>query len=552
MSTRELGQSNDGRTLEPARPVMIPFATEQESEDKALTLAFKRGERGAYQAIYERYSTRVHGVCRRMLLSREDAEEAAQESFLRVYQALARFNGRYLLGPWITRVTTNVCLDHLRAKSRRPVDLVPVDDLEVRGHCAEQEELDPERVHLRTAEGRRVRQLLASLPPMYRAAIVLRDFEGLSYAEIATVLELSESQTKALIHRARQAFKRSWSSILAALPLRLFHRFKRILPSGRDQSGQAAGSLQQTSEAVGSAAQVASSCSTVVQQCSHFFAERVAAAATIGIMGTAAVGGAIAAHPTTEPAAQAATRPATVAAAAAVKHLHVSAPRARSPHARRPAEDVVPKPVVTPTEEPTDAPPPATDPTEAPPATEPTDAPPPEDSGAAPPAAEPTPTPTPSPLPPAGFTMAFTVNGPSGGASCSCARPNTATSSSVGITSAGIERFDQVLEGTADGGGKAYGLWVHHTSAAGTSDAMDFHITTPEGGYFYSAQGTLVDRTLTDWSGWQYTYSGTYRLTSRPGSSDSMPQSGTYSVTVSASWEQNRVVSSFFTLNESQ
>jgi hypothetical protein len=91
---------------------------------------------------------------------------------------------------------------------------------------------------------------------------------------------------------------------------------------------------------------------------------------------------------------------------------------------------------------------------------------------------------------------------------------------------------------------------VHHSSSSGTSHTMEFRLTTPGGGYFYTAQGALIDRTLTDWSGWQYTYSGTYRLTSRPGGGGAMPQSGTYTVTVAASWEQNRIVSSSFTLTE--
>jgi RNA polymerase sigma-70 factor, ECF subfamily len=549
MSIRELSQSNGDGRLAPPRPTMLPDASEQESEDKALTLAFKRGERGAYQAIYERHSRRVHGVCRRMLLHPEDAEEAAQESFLRVYQALARFNGRYLLGPWITRITTNVCLDHLRAKARKPVDLVPVDDLEVKGHSADQEELDPERVHLRSAESRRVRQLLASLPPMYRAAIVLRDFEGLSYAEVATVLEISESQTKALIHRARQAFKRSWSSALAAAPLRFLNRIKRLMPSGRDQGGQAAGSLQQTTEVVGSAAQVASSCSTMVQQCGHFFAERVAAAATVGILGTAATVGAIAAHPS-EPSPPTNSRPSSVAVSS-VSGKDLSKPHVLSSRLRHPVKEDVPKPAATPAPvaEPTTAPAPVEEPTEAPPATDPTDAPPPADSGEAPPE-EPAPSPTPAPPPPPGFAMAFTVDGPADDASCTCAQEDAATSTSIGITSAGIERFDQQLQGTADAGDKAYGLSVRHTSSSGTSHAMDIRITTPEGGYFYSGQGTLVDRSLTEWDGWQYTYSGTYHLTSRPGGASAMPRSGTYTVTVAASWEENRIVSSSFTLNE--
>lgn len=549
MSTRELEHSGDDRGRLAPLHVTPPASEQDPEEDKALTLAFKRGERGAYQAIYDRYSPRVHGVCRRMLLKPEDAEEAAQESFLRVYQALARFNGRYLLGPWITRITTNVCLDHLRAKSRRPIDLMPVDVLEVHGHC-EQEELDPEHVHLRSAEGRRVRKLLESLPPMYRAAIVLRDFEGLSYAEVAQALEISETQTKALIHRARQAFKRSWSSALLAAPLRFIHRFRRFDPSTREQGTQAVGSLQQSGDFVSSASQVASSCGTMVQQCGHFFAERAATVATAAIIGTAAgAAGVVIAHP-------AAQRPAPVrqtiavvrdtsAKPAAVKGKRVDRGRIHS------AE--VPKPVVSPAPDPAESPAPDTEPADDEPAAEPTEAPPadPEpaddDGAAAEPSSSPSPSPSPSPLPPDGFTMSFVMAGASA-ESCTCAHADGMTSSALGSTSSGIEHFDQVLEGTATAGEHRYGLWLHHASSSGTADSLDMRVTTPDGGYFYAGTGTLVDRKLLPWSGWQYTYSGTYHLASRPGGPSAMPSSGSYTAVVSASWEENRIVSTTFSL----
>src|SRR5689334_9645143 len=95
------------------------------TEDKDLAIAFKNGELGAYDAIYGRYSDRVNGVCRRMLGQSEDAKEASQEVFLRVYQALPRFNGRYQLGAWITRIATNVCLDQIRGRNRKPSDAFP-------------------------------------------------------------------------------------------------------------------------------------------------------------------------------------------------------------------------------------------------------------------------------------------------------------------------------------------------------------------------------------------------------------------------------------------
>jgi len=244
------------------------------SEDRDLTLAFQHGEKGAYQAIHDRYAGRVHAVCRRMLLKPEDAQEAAQEAFLRVYQGLARFNGQFQLGPWIARIATNVCLDHLRAAARRPSDAsLELVEIEAdHGHDS-----DPESVTIRRSEGRRVRRVLGDLPPMHRAAIVLRDFEGLSYQEIAAILDISEAQVKALIHRARQKFKRNWSSLAGFLPWRVAQRLR---------DGE---HLVRDSAVLGPAAQVAPACSTVMQQCGQYVLDKLAPVLTVALVTSTAV-----------------------------------------------------------------------------------------------------------------------------------------------------------------------------------------------------------------------------------------------------------------------
>ena len=245
-------------------------------EDKALTLAFQTGDKGAYQAIYDRYSTRVYNVCRRML-GHDDAQEAAQETFLRVYQALGRFNGRYQLGPWITRIATNVCLDHLRAKARRPSDPVP-NEVFFEDNLRADEHSEPERLLIRDSESRQVRKVLAKLPPMHRAAIVLRDFEGLSYQEVAIALSITECQAKALIHRARQNFKRSWSKSLSVLvPWRLVDRLRGLDASVRDHSAE-----------VLSVTQSVGTCTGMLQQCGQYVGQHVATVVTAAIVGTAA------------------------------------------------------------------------------------------------------------------------------------------------------------------------------------------------------------------------------------------------------------------------
>ncbi|MGH2808039.1 MAG: sigma-70 family RNA polymerase sigma factor [Actinomycetota bacterium] len=251
-------------------------------EDKELALAFKAGDKGAYQAIHDRYSARVYSVCRRMLTHPHDAEEAAQETFLRTYQALNRFNGRYQLGAWITRIATNVCLDQLRARSRRPQHEAALELVDLENPSLVHED-GPEEIVLRSVESRRVRKILEGLPPMHRAAIVLRDFEGLSYDEVAIALGITDCQVKALIHRARQGFKRSWISagLAALIPTRLFQRFRSFESIAKEPVA---------SQALGSTAQAAPACTTALQQCGQYVAEKLAPVLTVALVGAAATG----------------------------------------------------------------------------------------------------------------------------------------------------------------------------------------------------------------------------------------------------------------------
>ena len=214
-------------------------------DDKQLTLLFQGGELAAYDHIYQRYAARVDSVCRRMLADPQDAQDAAQETFLRVYQALPRFNGRYQLGAWITRIATNVCLDHLRARKRAPTEAAPqevLEDVVDAGPVA-----GPEEALLRRDEGERVQETLARLTPMQRQAILMRDFEGRAYSDIASSLGVSETRARVLLHRARKGFRRSWSSswILLGLPARFLARFRRLRGASPDHIGQAAGSAFQ-------------------------------------------------------------------------------------------------------------------------------------------------------------------------------------------------------------------------------------------------------------------------------------------------------------------
>ncbi|MFN2490521.1 MAG: sigma-70 family RNA polymerase sigma factor [Actinomycetota bacterium] len=256
--------------------------------DKELTLSFQRGDRSAYDSIYARYSTRVEMVCRRMLSDPQDAQDAAQETFLRVYQALPRFNGRYQLAAWINRIATNVCLDVLRSRSRTPAESAPNEVLEDVVKIESDE--DPQEVMLRSAEGDRVQETLASLSPLHRTAILMRDFEGRDYSYIANVLGVTECRARVLLHRARKGFRKSWSSALGILgfPARFLGRFKKV-KAPVDQVAQAASSAAHAAPSASMSAPMMS-CGQILQQCGDMVTERVAAVATAALVGVTAAG----------------------------------------------------------------------------------------------------------------------------------------------------------------------------------------------------------------------------------------------------------------------
>ena len=167
--------------------------------DRDLVIAFKDGARWAYDEIYRRHGPKVRVVCARRLGHSHDTEEAVQETFLRAFQALPRFNGQYRLGAWLNRIAINVCIDEIRARSRSEVVL---------GIEGEVEETDAGPDELLAARRPEVFEALGAMKPLHARALALQALDGLSYEELATRLAMSPSQVKSLLHRARSSFKR--------------------------------------------------------------------------------------------------------------------------------------------------------------------------------------------------------------------------------------------------------------------------------------------------------------------------------------------------------
>ena len=175
-----------------------PFAS-----DRELVLAFQQGRRDAYEEIYRLYAPRIRRVCSRMLKNSQDVDEAAQETFLKAYQALGRFNGQYQLGAWLSRIASNVCLDQIRTRSRNAIQIALSDEHEAAGT-----ERGPEDIVV--GDHPRIHEAIAEIQPLHAQALKLRALRGLSHREMAGELHMTPAQVKALLHRARSSFRRAW------------------------------------------------------------------------------------------------------------------------------------------------------------------------------------------------------------------------------------------------------------------------------------------------------------------------------------------------------
>jgi RNA polymerase sigma-70 factor (ECF subfamily) len=163
-------------------------------DDDDLAGRAARGDRRALERLLERHVDRVHALCRRVLTNPDDALDATQEAMIAVARGITRFDGRSAFTTWLYRVVTNAALDELRRKQRRP-DPVDVAGRETVAPGPAVDTAVTERVDVDAA--------LATLPPEFRAAVVLRDLCDLDYAAIAEVLDVPPGTVRSRIARGR-------------------------------------------------------------------------------------------------------------------------------------------------------------------------------------------------------------------------------------------------------------------------------------------------------------------------------------------------------------
>jgi RNA polymerase sigma-70 factor (ECF subfamily) len=179
-------------------------AAHDQSSDARVVEAVRRGDREAFGVLVARYERKLQRVLRRLVRDPEQARDLAQETFLRVYEHLDRFDTSRRFGPWLFRVGVNLAVDWLRR--HRPMvrlsRLTADEDKPV-------EVVDPDprpRIDL----GQEVHWVLQQIPLAYRKVLVLRDLEGFSCSEVAAIEGRREATIRWRLSRAREMFRKIW------------------------------------------------------------------------------------------------------------------------------------------------------------------------------------------------------------------------------------------------------------------------------------------------------------------------------------------------------
>ena len=175
------------------------------NRDFKLIKRCKRGEEPAFAELLNCYRSPIYGLCYRMTHNAEDARDLAQEVFIKVFSLLDRYDEKFAFSSWIFRIATNHCIDHLRRNRMRFMSLnsnVGADGEEFEIQLPAKGP-QPDRVLERREAMDRLQEVIAELPPHYRAITLLRHDQELTYEDIATVLDLPLGTVKARIHRAR-------------------------------------------------------------------------------------------------------------------------------------------------------------------------------------------------------------------------------------------------------------------------------------------------------------------------------------------------------------
>jgi RNA polymerase sigma-70 factor, ECF subfamily len=190
--------------------------TAEDAEDIRLMGLASAGDMTAFEQLVERHQRLVVGTVARMLGTNSDAEDIAQQVFVRVWKNLKRYEPRAKFTTWLLKITRNLVFNELRRRSRHPAVPLQSETDEEERPLKDENAVAPDATLLQDELQQAVDAAIAELPETQRMAVILRRYEELSYEEIAEALDQSVSAVKSLLFRARTELRQSLKRYLTS------------------------------------------------------------------------------------------------------------------------------------------------------------------------------------------------------------------------------------------------------------------------------------------------------------------------------------------------
>lgn len=189
-----------------ADPVSL-MASNADSTDNELVRRVQEGDTRAFEVLFHRHQHKVASLISRYVRDRDEVADLVQEVFIKAYRALPRFRGDSAFYTWIFRIAVNTAKNYIASRGRRASEMkVDLDDAEfIDGGEALKDADNPEGELARDQLKKVIDEAIAALPPDLRSAVTLREFDGLSYEQIADIMDCPVGTVRSRIFRAREA-----------------------------------------------------------------------------------------------------------------------------------------------------------------------------------------------------------------------------------------------------------------------------------------------------------------------------------------------------------
>lgn len=203
MRTKRAGRKHPAPDREKS---VTPWKAQSRRDDLRLINAAIRGDQNAFNELMKKYRPAIFNLIHRIIRDREQVEDLTQETFVKAFASLRKFNREYAFSTWLYKIATNSSIDYIRKRKLQTLSIhkpIVQDDSEYTFELPDST-YEPDKYIMQTQRSRIIAEAIEMLPPKYKRVIVLRHTEERDYAEIAKILKIPIGTVKAHIFRARE------------------------------------------------------------------------------------------------------------------------------------------------------------------------------------------------------------------------------------------------------------------------------------------------------------------------------------------------------------